>query len=63
MAYYNRDYYSTKKKPSPLFYLSLTIISVLIIAGGFFLNASNQEKKLSFEKPKLEQLAFDSSAP
>lgn len=63
MAYYNRDYYSTKKKTSPLFYVSLTLISALIIVGGFFFNVSRQEKNLTYEKPELEQLAFDSSTP
>lgn len=59
MANYNRNYYSTKEHPSPLFYILFSIAIIAIIFGAFFANASQQKKNLTFNESPVEQLTFE----
>lgn len=59
MANYNRNYYSTKKQPSSLFYILFSIVIIAIIIGAFFANASQQKKNLTFNESPVEQLTFE----
>ena len=59
MANYNRNYYSTKKQPSPLFYILFSIVIIAIIIGAFFANASQQKKNLTFNESPVEELTFE----
>lgn len=58
MSKYNRNYYSTKKQPSPLFYIIFSLVTIVIIVGAFFANVSQQRNHLTFNEKTVEQLTF-----
>ena len=53
MGNYNRSYYSTKKQPSPLFYIVFSLVIVAIIVGGLFANLSQQRRHLTYNERLL----------
>ena len=59
MGNYNRSYYSTKKQPSPLFYIVFSLVIVAIIVGGLFANLSQQRRHLTYNEQPVEQLTFE----
>ena len=63
MGNYNRNYYSTKKQPSPLFYIVFSLVIVAIIVGGLFANLSQQRRHLTYNEQPVEQLTFEKTTP
>ena len=63
MGNYNRSYYSTKKQPSPLFYIVFSLVIVAIIVGGLFANLSQQRRHLTYNEQPVEQLTFEKTTP
>ena len=63
MGNYTRSYYSTKKQPSPLFYIVFSLVIVAIIVGGLFASLSQQRRHLTYNEQPVEQLTFEKTTP